>query len=432
MTPLKRWRVGTKGLAAAVSAALALGGASLAGIPPAAASSTVTLNWITWFGASSVQPVVQAFEKVHPDIHVNIQSFPLNEYIPKVVADMTAKSSAVDILSVDAPEVAEYTTRHYVLPLNKYFTPAELKSSIAAAPLSSSYYQGVLTAPAESSSSHVLYYNPTIFAAHHITPPSPTAPWTWQHIAQVAQQLTVRSAGTTKVWGLVFEQGTAPYEMLPLPESLGANPLNFSSTGWLQAMQYYYNCFNVWKISANLNAPTVTSEADSLFETGHIAMMTGGEWDAVGFAAAKASFNFAPYPKFAGGKWVVPTDGPHLGVDTYSAHVPQAVEFIKYATVGAGPEVQFTLGGELNMPSSTAVLNSIKTSAKFATFPWSIYRLGVNELAYNVPRPVTPLFDAYATLAETLFDNVATGTKPATALASAESQWKSTQAQAGA
>ena len=32
------------------------------------------------------------------------------------------------------------------------------------------------------------------------------------------------------------------------------------------------------------------------------------------------------------------------------------------------------------MPSSTAVLNGIKTSPKFATFPWSIYRLGVAEL----------------------------------------------------
>ena len=265
----------------------------------------MTLNWITWFGASSVQPVVQAFEKVDPDIHVNIESFPLNEYIPKVVADMTAKSSAVDILSVDAPEVAEYTTRHYVLPLNKYFTQAELNSSIAAAPLSSSYYQGVsrrrpsrarATSFTTTRASSPLINCPTephgtLDLVGH-SPGRPTADGTLRRHDQGvgaglrAGHRSLRDAAPTRI--------------------ARCKPLELLVQGLVAGHAVLLQLFNVWKISANLNAPTVTSEADSLFETGHIAMMTGGEWDAVGFAAAKASFNFAPYPKFAGGKWVVP------------------------------------------------------------------------------------------------------------------------------
>lgn len=433
MTRTGRPRFNAKAFGVAASAILAL--TTLAACSSSGASnsnsnpnSSATLNWITFDAASTLQPIVNAFEKLHPNIKINIDSFPLNSFTAKVVADMTAKTSSVDIITVDAPEVAEYTTRHYILPLNKYFTTAELKSSISGAVLASSYYDGVLSAPAQSSSNHVLYYNPKIFAAHHITPPSATNPWTWQQVAQAARALTVRNNGTTSVWGLLFEQGTAPYELLPLPESLGANPLNFNSNGWLQAMQFYYNCINTWKITTNPGPPTSTTEADSLFQSGHVAMMAGGEWDAVGWANQHVPFDIAPYPYFADGKIVVPTDGPHLGVAAYSNNVAQAVEFIKYATIGAGPEVQFTQGGELNEPSNIPVLNSINQESKFASFPWNVYRLTGKQIPYTVPRPVTPFFDAYATLTEQMFGDIATGTNPASALQSAEKEWQSTTA----
>jgi ABC-type glycerol-3-phosphate transport system substrate-binding protein len=400
---------------------------SLSGISSAGASSTVTLNWITFDSKSGLTPIVQGFEKIHPNIHINIDSYPLSSFTAKVVADMTAKTSSVDIITVDAPEVAEYTTRHYVLPLNKYFTNAEL-DKIAAPVRASSYYRGVLSAPAEVSSSHVLYYNTKLFAAHHITPPSSTNPWTWQHVAKVARELTVRSGGETKVWGLVFEQGTAPYEMLPLPQGLGANPLNFLSKGWLQAMQFYYDLFNVWKVSSNVGPATQTGESDSLFETGHIAMLAGGEWDAVTFSADHTSYGYALYPKWANGKWVVPTDGAHLGVAAYSKHIPQDVAFIKYATIGAGPTIAFNDASFLNMPSAIPTINEIRTQAKFSKPPWSVYRLAIKEIPYNVPRPTTPFFDAWSTIFDTLFGDVATGTKPATALQSAERQWKTVTA----
>ena len=385
------------------------------------ASNPVTLRWISWWAADTLQPTAQGFEKTHPNIKIDVRSYPFSDYFNKVQADMAAKSSAVDILSVDAPEVAEYTVRHYVLPMNKYFTKSELESSIVAAVLEASYYNGTLSALPSFSSSHVLYYNPDIFKAANVTPPSPDKPWTWEQVAQAARQLTKREGGTTTIWGLLFEQLNQPYEILPLPESLGADPLDFTSNGWLKAMQFYYDCYNTWKISANVANSNIT---DQLFASGHAAMMVGGEWNAVGWAKDKVSFNYAPYPYFAGGKIVVPTDAQHLGIATYSKHIPETVEFIKYATLGEGPTLEFEAGASVLFPANIPLLNKISQDAKYAPFPWSIYRLAIQEAPNTVPRPVTPYWDAYQTLTYQMFNNIATGTSPDAALQTAQAQWK--------
>ena len=123
-------------------------------------ADSVTLRWISWWGEDTLKPIAQGFEKTHPNIKIEIQSYPFDAYFNKVQADMAAKTSSIDILAVDAPSVAEYTVRHYVLPMDKYFTKVELTSSIASAVLDASYYKGTLSALPTFSSNHVLYYNP--------------------------------------------------------------------------------------------------------------------------------------------------------------------------------------------------------------------------------------------------------------------------------
>jgi len=384
-------------------------------------AQNVTLNWISWWGEDTLKPIAQGFEKTHPNIKINIRSYPFDAYFNKVQADMAAKASSTDILAVDAPSVAEYTVRHYVLPLNKYFTKNELTSSIASAVLDASYYNGTLSALPTFSSNHVLYYNPVIFKAANVTPPGPDKPWTWEQVAEAARKLTKTENGTTTIWGLLYEQVNQPYEILPLPESLGADPLDFTSKGWLKAMQFYYDCYKTWKISANVANSNIT---DQLFVSGHAAMMVGGEWNAVGWAKDNVNFNYAPYPNFEGGKSVVATDAQHLGVAAYSKHVTEAVEFIKYATLGEGPMVEFEAGASVLFPANIPLLNKIEKDPKYEKFPWSIYRLANRQVPYTVPRPVTPFWDAYQTLAYQMFNNISTGTSPDTALQAAQKQWE--------
>ena len=130
--------------------------------------------------------------------------------------------------------------------------------------------------------------------------------------------MTQRENGTTKVWGLLFEQVNQPYEILPLPESLGADPLDFTSQGWLKAMQFYYDCYNTWKISANVANSNIT---DQLFASGHAAMMAGGAsgTQLVGRRTMSIS-TLRRIRYFEGGKVVVATDAQHLGMAAYSKH----------------------------------------------------------------------------------------------------------------
>ena len=86
--------------------------------------------------------------------------------------------------------------------------------------------------------------------------------------------------------------------------------------------------------------------------------------------------------------------------------------------------VEFEAGASVLFPANIPLLNKIEKDPKYEKFPWSIYRLANRQVPYTVPRPVTPFWDAYQTLAYQMFNNISTGTSPDTALQAAQKQWE--------
>jgi maltose-binding protein MalE len=102
--------------------------------------------------------VVKAFEKTHPGIRIVQQNVPFDQLFQQVEVRLGSGSTTPDIISVDAPLVAAYTVQGFLTPLDRYFSKVDL-AQFTAAPLSTSYYLGHLTAPPTNSSSQALYYN---------------------------------------------------------------------------------------------------------------------------------------------------------------------------------------------------------------------------------------------------------------------------------
>jgi len=419
---LRPWR---RGLAALALTALCLPFHA----PRSAQAAPVTVTYLGQQTISVIQPLIDRFNNTHPGVHVKYQFLAFDPLFQQIQVRLSAKSTTPDIIDVDAPVVASYAVQGFLAPLETYFSKADLAQFVPAT-LSTSYYLGHLLAPPLNSSSQVLYYNKDLLrkAGVPFPPNDVTKRLTWEQVAAQAQKAQVRSGSQVTAWGLVIDQIDRPYQLLPLPESLGGLPIGkdrLTASGvvnappWIKAFTYYYNLFNKWQISPKGATPAQTA---ALFSGGHAAFFWGGPWNSPTFQAATGlHWGFAPTPYFAGGKPVTPNDSWHLGVNSHSPNVAAAAQFIHYMTVGPGNDLWENQVKQV--PSLKREIAAIQTNAAFAAFPGNMLRLVAYEAEHTaVPRPVTPGFSEYQDIMAQAFDNMRSGQAPKAALDAAARQ----------
>jgi ABC-type glycerol-3-phosphate transport system substrate-binding protein len=400
--------------------------------PQPAQAAPVTVNWLSTqsgVGGAVLVPIIKSFEQTHPGIKIVRQFLAFDQIFQQIQVRFASGSTSPDIIDVDAPVVAAYAVQGFLAPLDRYFSKSDLQQFLPAT-LQTSYYFGKLLAPPLNSSSQVLYYNKDLLSKAGIPfPPNDvTKRLTWEQVAAEAQKAQVKSGSQVTAWGLVIDQIDRPYQLLPLPESLGGQPISkdglhvqgvINSPAWITAFTYYYNLFNTWQISPRSVTDVQTA---SLFSSGHAAFYWGGPWNAPTFTQAKGlHWAFAPTPYFAKGKPVTPNDSWHLGVNSHSAHPAEAAEFIKYITVGPGQDTWAAAVSQT--PSLKRTAKSIATNPTYAKFPDNILRLTSYEAVHTaIPRPITPGFSEYQDILTQAFNNIRTGQMPKAALDTAASQ----------
>ena len=411
-------------------AALALVALALPARLPSAHAAPVTITYLDQEQpVSLIQSTVNTFNQTHPTIHVVLQNLPFDQLFPQIEVRLGSGSSSPDVIDVDAPVTAAYAVQGFLAPLDSYFSKADLAQFVPAS-LSTSYYLGHLLAPPINGSSQVLYYNKDLLkkAGIPFPPNDVTKRLTWEQLVTEAQKAQVRSGKNVTAWGFVIDQIDRPYQLLPLPESLGGQPISkdglhatgvVNSPAWIKAFTWYANLFNTWKVSPVGATPAQTP---SLFSSGHAAFFWGGPWNVGTFQAAKGlHWGVAPTPYFAGGKAVTPNDSWHLGVNRHSANVAAAAEFVHWLTVGPGNDIFVKGNGQV--PSLKREIVKINQDPAYATFPNNVLRLASYEAGHTaIPRPVTPGFNEYQDILTRAFDNIRSGQSPKAALDAAAAQ----------
>jgi len=403
------------------------------GLPASARQSAVaapvTVTYLTQ-ESSNIQPIINLFNKTHPGIQVVVQVLPFDQLFQQIQVRLSAGSASPDIIDVDAPVVAAYAVQGFLAPLDPFFSKQDLAQFVPAS-LQTSYYLGHLLAPPLSGSSQVLYYNKDLLKKAGIPfPPNDVQHrLTWEQLSTQARKAQVRSGGRVTAWGLIIEQIDRPYQLLPLPESLGGQAISkdglsvdglITTPPWIKAFTYYYNLFNTWGISPK---GVTTLQTADLFASGHAAFFWGGPWDAPSFAAAHGlHWGFAPTPYFAGGRPVTPNDSWHLGINSHSQNVAAAAQFIRWITAGPGNDVlENTVYNQV--PSLNREIQAIAKDPRYATFPNNVLRLADYEAEHTaIPRPITPGFNEYQNIMTQAFDNIRSGQSPQAALSAATGQ----------
>jgi ABC-type glycerol-3-phosphate transport system substrate-binding protein len=364
------------------------------------------------------------FDKFASDtgIKVAMETFPFEDLFHNLEVRLSSKDPTLDVFAIDSPLTASYAARGYTQPVGTNLSKAELDRFFPATVQIATYKGQIWNVPFENSS-QVMYINKDLFKKAGIALPSSDvkARLTWEQVVEYGRK--IQALNLPGVWGLLFDQASRPYQMLALPQSLGAGSgvspdglkvqgyLN--NAGWLKAMQWWYDVNNTWKIHPKGVAPAETA---GMFAAGNIGMYVGGTWNIPAFMDAKKAgrldFDIVPHPYFQGGKPATGTNSWHLAVSPYSKKQDAAWKFVKYMTSDKIMADRFVSIGQL--VANRVMTDVINKDAKYREFPWTAYKTIVGyELANTaVPRPATPFWLEMEDQVGKAFEDVRNGADP--------------------
>jgi multiple sugar transport system substrate-binding protein len=390
--------------------------------PAGEAGEVETITWLRLAEWSEADPaIIEDFEASHPGIEVELEEIPFSELVSQINLRFGADDDTIDVVSADVPLVSSYGYRGWLMPLDDVYSAEELADFLPAA-VSAGSYEGELIAGPQSTSTQLLYYNADVFEAAGVTPPGQDERWTWEQVAEAAQQVQQAEGDQVDVWGFQWEQTTAPYQLLPLMGSLGGEYIGedgltvdgvVNSEEWIEAATFYHDMFNTYGVSPQgdaINGP-------DLFVNGNLAMLVAGPWQISGFAEnADFNWNVSRHPYFEGGEVATSTGSWHLGVNSLSKYPEAAKEFVRYMTTGEGAEMWWRIGSH-DFPAQQSVLGMFATDAEFDEEPMYFNRVAADEATQGpIPRPITVGYLEYDQIYRDTFQDIRTGTDPETAL----------------
>jgi multiple sugar transport system substrate-binding protein len=340
------------------------------------ADVTITF-WHGWSAPNEVHAIqanINAFEKLHPNIHVNAVGNITDQKINQALR--AGGSNAPDVVSsFTTDNVGEFCSSHAFVDL----TPFLDKDSIDPATtfpkpqLAYTQYQGDQCALPLLSDAYGLYYNKSAFQAAGISGP----PKTLSEFDADAVRLTKESGDTYSQLGFMPDyhfyestithfaaQWSPTYFASDGTSNVAADPGIKAAMEWQKGLVDRLGGYSrLEKYRTGFGDEFSDSNA---FMTGQVAMMIDGEWRAgmIDDSHSKVSYGVAPFPvpdamASQYGKGYI--TGTIVGIASTSDKQNAAWEFVKYLTTDTSAVVSFA-NAIHNVPSTIAALKSPQVS----------------------------------------------------------------------
>lgn len=186
---------------------------------------------------------VEAFNKSQDEIFVELHHRDFSSLLSDLIRAF-ATGNAPDIIEVDNPEIAVFSSRNLLLPLDDMMKDAKYMDLDKMVPgmRDAGTWKGKLYAIPKASNTIALFYNADLYRKAGLDPDSP--PETWKQLAETAAKL---NDPVSKISGLSFcaaanEEGT--FQFLPLAQMEGANYDSIDSEGAVKALQFWTDLYN--------------------------------------------------------------------------------------------------------------------------------------------------------------------------------------------
>lgn len=326
-----------------------------------------------------------SFKKTHPNVTVDIQTFPFEQYQQKLLTAVKGNHGP-DIMSLDQPWIPQFAESKLTAPMDDFVSGSTLvkKDKFYSAAWDSTLWKGKQWAiPLGFDVWEQLLWNPELFQKAGLDPNTP--PKTWDELLADAQKLTGDGQ-----FGIVLP--SAKSEVIPVFN----NSFIFSNGGQIiddngkvvidspqniKTYKYLYN--DLIKYAPTGMTNTDQGAAEALFTSGKVAMMFDGNWSQETMAAqAKFDWKAAvpPVPK-AGDTFHGATGGWNLAISARSPHQKAAFEFIEFLTTSVDTQVAVAANTPAFIPAADVYLAKRKYTDVLKT---------VSET--GMPRPKTPVY----------------------------------------
>lgn len=399
-------------LVIALGLSLALLSGACGGPTVSAPSGPITLTWISVERGEprneGMRKVVELFEKSHPNVKVNLELVPFDQYFQKVSIALTS-GSGIDVFDVDSPLVASYAAQDALLPLDDYIDKNDWQDFVEVERQTATVNGKIMSIP-WSSSEQGLYYNVEMLDAAGIKPATrPEERWTWQQTLEAAKKLTkVGPDGSVQVWGLTIEQVDRPYQILPLLQSNGAEAISpdgkkvsgyINSPEAVESMRFFSDLFNKDKVSPKKQLQDAFGNKQSAL------YLANTPWvNILKTRFPDLKFGVMPHPYFK--KPVTPTGAWHIGVYKKTKYPKEAADLAKTFGSKEMAEVVFKTMNYMPVRNSTYE----QFAQDFTQPPFSLFLYELRNTA--VRRPSTPAYREYEDILRTAFRNIIEGGDP--------------------
>jgi multiple sugar transport system substrate-binding protein len=406
--------------------------APLATTAPSGSAAAVaeTIVFLTVHKQSELQPLLDGFKKVHPEITVEYEQVPFVDLQNILLQRLGTKSETPDVFYMDPTNIPAFTDRGLLEAMPDSFI-SEATSTLSVAASGGSMYRGKMMTMPVWGSAQTLYYNKKLLAAASVQAPPKTVDgrWTWEQLLPAAAK--AQAAGAK--WGFTFEQDDRYYQLQPLPESLGGGPgvkgddlltVDVTNDAWLKAAAWY------GKIHADGISPrgVLAGDTEQLFMDGKLAFIISGSWNITPFNATKGlDYGYAPHPYFTGGKVATPAESWHFALNPNSTKKAAALELLRYA--GFNEEGNF-LSTEFRPYPPANLKAADKRLALLASSNPAL--VGIDDLirkeisTTTVLRPRTPGYVQFEERIDQAWGDVRNGIDPKTAFSSAQTDLQQT------
>lgn len=241
---------------------------------------------------TAIDKLIKDFEQQNPNIKVQGQTFPYDQYTQKVTAAIHANKGP-DVMNLYYGWIPQYVQEGFLQPIPQDFMSTQQINDYYIPMVQDSQVDGKYYTLPTAVRSLALFWNKDMFQKAGLDPNSP--PKTWDELIKDAQKMTVYKDGKLVQEGYapdVSGQGYHVFEEVMLRQ-WGVTPFsddhktvqwNSTPTG-LQAFQYWMDMMTTDKIG-QLNYET---DYETAFKAGNCAMIVDGSF---ALAATKKAVSF--------------------------------------------------------------------------------------------------------------------------------------------
>ena len=316
---------------------------------------------------TAMEGLIASFEEAHPNIDVQLDSFPFAEYHQKI-STAFAGNDAPDAFWMDV-RTASLAEQGVLLPLDDYITEENRADYLASTWLEPTY-EGVTYGIPMHQLTEALYVNTDLAEAAGIElPASLDEAWTWDEFVEAATALTQRSGDVVDVWGFGVQRQLQDWSVLPvvyqnngtvLSDDLRTATGHLNSSETVAALGWYGDLF------AEHRVISVEPIPDG-FQTGKIALFQAPSTFRPVLENDFPDLDYTIVPLFRDDSCSVMTGGWNVSMSATTAHPEETWLFVDWITREKHAQWVEESG---YLPARHSV---IEAGSAYGEYPWNIF-----------------------------------------------------------